>query len=274
MFTVTLPWGLRMAYLDPNPEGAPAVLLLHGLGATGASWEMQFPALIQAGMRPVAPDLRGFGQSSYPGSWTMEEVVRDLTALLDHLGLDRVHVVGISMGGAVALAFGYMHPERTRSLVLVNTFARLRPRRLRYYPYFLLRFLLVHLMGLDAQARLVAKRLFPRPEQEELRQALLAQIAQAHPRAYRAAMRALVRFDFRSRLSEIPLPALVVTGGQDTTVPPQLQEELAKGLPHARQVVFPEAGHGLIVEDPEGFNRVLVAFLKQVEGQETGPTMG
>jgi len=263
---VHLPTGVHLHYLDPNPQGQPAVLLLHGLGATGESWSFQFPALMEAGMRPLAPDLRGFGRSSFPGSWTMPEVVADLKALLDHLGLSSVHVVGISMGGAVALAFGLTHAEYTRSLVLVNTFARLRPQA-RTYPYFLLRFLLVFLLDVNLQARMVARRIFPRPEQEALRQALIAQVAQAHPRAYRLAMWRLARFNVHPRLKEVRAPTLVVTGGRDTTVLPEVQRELVEGIPGARHRVFPESGHGLTAEDPEAFNRVLLAFLQEVEAR-------
>ncbi len=264
MPTAHLSTGVHQHYLDPNPQGRPAVLLLHGLGATGESWSFQFPTLTQAGMRPVAPDMRGFGRSSYPGSWTINEVVEDLKALLDHLNLPAAHVVGISMGGTVALAFGLTYPQRTRSLVLVNTFARLRPR-LHSFPYFLLRFLLVFMLDVKLQARMVARRIFPRPEQEALRQALIAQVAQAHPQAYRLAMWRLARFDVHARLGEVRVPTLVVTGGRDTTVFPEVQRELVEGIPGARHEVFPDAGHGLTAEEPDSFNHLLVSFIQEVE---------
>lgn len=268
MPTVELPTGVRLYYQDPNPQGHPAVLLLHGLGATAESWTFQVPALIQAGMRPIAPDMRGFGRSSYPGSWTMREVVNDLAGLLDHLGVTSAHIVGISLGGAVTLAFGLMQPARTRSLVLVNTFARLRPRQARNYPYFLVRFLLVFLLDPKAQARMVAQRIFPRPEQEDLRQALIMQISHADPKAYRATMWHLARFNVYPRLGEIRVPTLVVTGGRDTTVLPEVQQELVEGIPGARHEVFPDAGHGVIAEEPEAFNRLLVAFIREVEQEQ------
>lgn len=265
MPTVELPTGVRLYYQDPNPQGGPPVLLLHGLGATADSWTFQFPALIQAGMRPIAPDMRGFGRSSYPGSWTMQEVVNDLTGLLDRLEVSSAHIVGISLGGAVTLAFGLMQPARTRSLTLVNTFARLRPRQARNYPYFLLRFLLVWLLKPEIQARMVARRIFPRPEQEDLRQALIMQVAHANPKAYRAAMWHLARFNVYPHLGKIRVPTLVVTGGRDTTVVPEVQQELVEGIPGARHEVFPESGHGVTAEEPEAFNRLLVSFIQEVE---------
>ncbi len=260
-----LPTGVRLFYQDPAPHNTSTVLLMHGLGATSESWAPQMPVLVEAGFRVLAPDLRGFGRSSYPGAWSLDAVADDLAALLDHLGIERVHGVGISMGGVVAQVLALRHRPRVRSLVLVNTFARLRRGSWRHLPYLALRFVLVWLLGPRLQARLVARRIFPRPEHEPLRRALMEQIRQAHPRAYRAAMLALARFDSTARLAELDIPVLVVTGLADTTVPPPVQEELVRLLPRARQVRLPHVGHGLTAEAPEAFNRELLAFLQACE---------
>lgn len=265
-----LPTGARLFFLDPFPQGRPGVLLLHGLGATSASWAPQLSALVAAGYRPLAPDLRGFGRSSFPGSWSLQAVAQDLDALLTHLQLSQVHVVGISMGGVVAQVFALVYPRRVRSLVLVNTFARLRARSRRHLPYLLIRFVLVWLLGPRVQAGLVARRIFPRPEQAHLRAALQEQLRQAHPRAYRSAMLALARFDATPHLSKLTMPTLVVTGQQDTTVPPEVQQVLVQGLPQVRQHLFAHAGHGLSAEIPEAFNRVLLDFLREVDAVPSG----
>ncbi len=256
---VELPTGVTLAYLDPAPQAAQPVLLLHGLGSAGESWQLQFPDLMAAGLRPLAPDVRGFGDSSYPGKWNIPDVVADLGAFLDALGLHRTHVVGISMGGVLAQAFALRYPERTERLVLINTFARLRPAGLGGWLYFLLRLVLVHTVGMEAQARTVAQRIFP--DDPEAQALLREQILRANPHAYRAAMRALGRFDSRARLGEIRAPTLVVTGLADTTVPPANQAELAQGIPQARWWRIPGAGHGLIATHSATLNPGLVAFL-------------
>jgi pimeloyl-ACP methyl ester carboxylesterase len=129
------------------------VLLLHGLGVNGSSWALQFPALAEAGFRPVAPDARGFGQSSYPGgAMTVARMAEDMSALLEALHLVPAHVVGISMGGVLALQLALTRPEMIEKLVLVNTFARLRPERPSVWAYFAFRMILAH-DGLEAQAR-------------------------------------------------------------------------------------------------------------------------
>lgn len=251
----------QIHYLDENSSSPEAVLLLHGLGANSSSWLMQTPVLHAAGFRIIAVDAPGFGQSTYSGGASIDRFSGPIAALVDRLQIQRLNVVGISMGGTLALQLALDHPRWVSRLVLANTFAHLDISSPRLLPYFLLRFILVHTLGLPTQAKSVAKRIFPYPEQELLRQGLINQVIQANSRAYRAAMRALARFDVRSRLGEIPCPTLVITGDRDTTVPLESQRQLAEGITGARQVIISQAGHGVTVEKPGAFNQVLVEFL-------------
>jgi len=252
----------KLHFLDPNPAGQPAVLLLHGLGANSASWTFQLPPLIEAGFRPIAPDAPGFSRSPYDGKgWSIATVAQAMTDLLDELHSSPAYVVGISMGGVIAQQMALDFPQLIRKLVLVSTFAILRPDSLGGWLYLLGRFAMVHTVGLPTQAKVVARRIFALAEQEELRQMLVTTITQSDPRAYRAAMRALALFDSRQRLAEIKIPTLIITGDRDTTVPPPRQKLLFEGISGARQVVIPSAGHAVSVEQPEAFNRELLAFL-------------
>src|SRR5512136_147322 len=115
-------------YLDPHPDGTPAVLLLHGLGADASSWILQLPALTGGGFRPIATDTPGFGRSPHDGhSWSIPRIAADMANLVEELRTGPVHVVGLSMGGTIAQQFTLDHPQLARSLVLVSTFAVLRP---------------------------------------------------------------------------------------------------------------------------------------------------
>ncbi|KAF0107387.1 MAG: alpha/beta hydrolase fold protein [Anaerolineaceae bacterium] len=249
-------------FLDPNPNGTPAVLLLHGLGATGASWTPNLPALTAAGFRPLAPDAPGFGDSPYDGrGWSIPRAAASLAALLDELQTGPAHVVGLSMGGVIAQQFAHDFPQLVKKLVLVSTFSALRPDDLGGWIYFLRRLVAVNLFGLRTQARVVAGRVFPGADQASLREMLIETISRADPRAYRGAMRALGLFDSRKWLAEIKIPALVVTGADDTTVSPARQRLLVDGIPGARQVVVPQAGHAVPVDRAETFNRLLLEFL-------------
>jgi 3-oxoadipate enol-lactonase len=253
-----------ISYIDLNPNGKHAILLLHGLGTNGASWQLQFNPLIEAGYRVIAPDLPGFGKSDFTGRrWTMRSVAALLKHLLDRLELSKAVVAGISMGGTIALQFGLDFPQQTERLVLVNTFATLRPDRLNGWYYLLKRFLIVVLRGAPQQASVVAERLFPGPDQAPLRQVLIDQIAQTDRKVYRSAMLGLGLFDARPRLKSLSAPTLVISGKNDSTVPLKNQNALAGDIPGAQRLIVPDAGHAVIVDQPAAFNRGLIAFLTQ-----------
>ena len=250
-------------YLDPNPGGFPAVLLLHGLGADANSWALQIPALTGAGLRPIAVDIPGFGQSPYNGKyWSISWVAARMAELLGELQTGAVHVIGLSLGGTIAQQFALDTPHLTRKLVLVSTFAVLRPDNLSGWVYFLQRFILVNTLGLAAQAKLVAQRIFPDPHSDQLRNILVDTISRADPRVYRKAMTSLGLFNSVKRLSEIKTPTLVITGADDNTVNPARQRFLVEGIPNARQVVIPHAGHAVPVDQGERFNKELLTFLE------------
>lgn len=250
--------------LDPNPKGSPAVLLLHGLGADGSSWALQFDSLVEAGFRPIAPDVPGFGESLYDGNgWSISRMSNMMADLLIEKGVIPAHIVGLSMGGIIAQQLILDHPHMVRKLILVNTFSVLRPKRLSGWLYFLQRFLLVHILGLPTQANFVAKRIFPGQDQQAKRDLLVERISRADPRAYRAAMRSLGFFNSSKRLREIAVPTLVVTSDRDTTVPMDSQKFLVDTISSARQVVIQDAGHAVTIDQPVAFNNCLLEFLSE-----------
>ncbi len=250
--------------LDPNPSGNPPVLLLHGLGADGTSWSLQLPALSQAGFRPLAPDAPGFGGSPYDGrGWNIRRVAAQIAGLLEELQTGSVHVVGLSMGGTVAQQFALDFPKITKKLVLVSTFSVLRPDDFNGWAYFIRRVLSVLTRGQVAQAQMVAWRVFPEPKAEELREMFLTIVKRADPRAYRSAMIALGLFNSTRRLREIHAPTLVITGANDSTVSPARQSLLVQGIQGARQVIIPDAGHAVSVDQGEQFNQALLSFLQE-----------
>src|SRR5690242_2487693 len=111
-------------FLDPNPTGARGVLLLHGLGVDASSWALQFAPLVEAGFRPLAPDIPGFGASRYDGrGWSLRRVAAGLAAWLDELAFGAVDVVGLSMGAAIAQQLVLDHPALVKKLLLASSFA-------------------------------------------------------------------------------------------------------------------------------------------------------
>jgi len=249
-------------YLDPNPDANQVVLLLHGLGANSSSWTLQFEALKEMGFRAIAVDVPGFGKSKYDGDgWNFKRIASHIADLINNLHTGPVHVVGLSMGGVIAQQFAFDHPKLIKKLVLVSTFAVLRPGSISEWLYFIRRAIVVHTLGLDTQAKIVSNRVFPHPDQEVLRKMVEEQISLADSRAYRAAMRNLGLFDSRRQLKKIAMPTLIVSGGDDSTVSVNHQALLAKMITGAKHVVIPGAGHAVTIDHYESFNSILLEFL-------------
>lgn len=253
----------KIHFLDPSPENSPAVIMVHGLGTESSSWIYQITALLEAGFRPIAPDMPGFGRSTYTGSrWSIREAADGVAQIADSLSLDRFHMAGISMGGTIALQTAIDHADRLRKLILINTFATLRPKRWNEWCYLIKRYFRARFKGASAQAEMTARRIFPRDDQAKLRMELINHIRNTDPVVYKTAMRELWLFDVRQHLSRIYVPSMVITGENDTTVPLENQHELADGLPFCQHVFVPNAGHGVIVDQPDVINRNLLQFLK------------
>jgi pimeloyl-ACP methyl ester carboxylesterase len=123
------------------------------------------------------------------------------------------------------------------------------------------RIILLYSSGLSAQANLVVEQLFPLEEQEIYKSILYEQIMQSDPNGYRNSIRALARFNVIKDLRDLNLPTLVISGENDTTVPLEVQKQLAEQIPGSEQIIINSAGHAVTVEQPEEFNRNMITFL-------------
>lgn len=250
-------------YYETSGAGAPLVLL-HGLGSSSADWALQMPAFA-ARYQVITVDLRGHGRS-LDGAWryTINQMAEDVAALLAQLELPAAHVVGLSLGGCTAQPLAARHPGQVRSLVLCNTFARLRPDGLRGAGRLLRRMWLFGTAPMPVVARYVAVGLFPKPEQADIRAEAVARLGRNRKRPYLAAMRAVAAFDSRALLGSIRCPTLVLAGDRDTTVPRAAVQALARGIPSARLTFIADSGHATPYDQPEEFNRRVLEFLAAV----------
>jgi pimeloyl-ACP methyl ester carboxylesterase len=249
-----------------GPPGAPPLLLLHGLGSSSADWRWQVAAFSDR-YAVITPDLRAHGRSILSGAvpghgrLSVEAMAEEVDDLLNSLGDGPVHVVGLSLGGCVALALALGAPTRVRSLTLVNAFARLRPAGWRGAGRMLERLILLTVAPMPVIAARIARNLFPQPAQADLRAAAAASLGRNDKRAYWAAVQALTRFDIRHRLGEIRCPTLLVAGERDTTVPRASLELLRRRIPHAQVRIVPDSGHATPYDQPLLFNGLLLEFL-------------
>lgn len=254
---------IDLAYSEAG--SGPPLVLLHGLGGSQRDWELQLPAF-RPHYRVIMPDLRGHGRSPRPrGPYRISLLAADVALLLMRLDARPAHVLGLSLGGAVALQLAIDYPELVRSLVLVNALPRFVTSHWRQRLLALRRFLNVYLRGMDKVADEVAARLFPLLEQAPIRAEAARRLASNDPAAYRASLWAAARFDVSYLLDLITCPVLVVAGDRDTTLPLAPKRRLAEQLPNARFQVIANSGHATPLDQPEAFNRVVLAFLREVE---------
>jgi pimeloyl-ACP methyl ester carboxylesterase len=263
----TSPVAGDLYYERHGPSGGPAVVFLHGLGSSAADWRWQVAAFAQR-YRVITLDLPAHGRTAgrgWPrrGRLSVEAMATAVTELLGRLGEAPAHVVGLSLGGCVALALAAAAPARVRSLTLVNTFARIRPAGWRGACRMLERIALLAVAPMPIIASRVAQSLFPGPAQAELRAAAVASLARNDKRAYVAAMRAVARFDARRRLAQVRCPTLVMAGAGDTTVPRAAAELLRRRIPNARLLVVPDSGHATPYDQPDLFNRLVLEFVSR-----------
>jgi len=255
--------GAALAWDESGPPlPSVPVVLLHGLGARAGDWTFQRSALAER-HHVIAVDLPGHGRSTLPrGGIVIESMADRVAALLAHLATPPAHLLGLSLGGCVALAVAARAPARVRSLTLVNTFARLRPAGPRAALRMLVRLALIAGAPMPVVAAHVARGLFPKREQRPLYEQAVASLAATSRASYVAAIRALARFDARPWLAGVRCPTLVVVGDRDATVPRSAAHVLCAGIAGARLVVVADSGHATTHDQPAALNRALLEFLQ------------
>jgi len=256
--------GGDVAY-DARGKGE-ALLLLHAFPLGLVMWDPQVSAFASS-HHVIRFDARGFGGSP-PGDGllTMERIADDGVALLDHLGVSRAVVCGLSMGGYAAFAMVRRHPDRLKALVLADTRAgadgaTARTARAAQADK-------ARKEGSAAIADAVLPRLVgetTHKQRPELLARLRETIAANPPRGIADALAGLAaRADSTPTLREIRVPTLVVCGDEDVLTPLAESEALVGGIAGSRLEVVPGAGHLSSVENPEGFNVALRKFLSDL----------
>ena len=250
-------------YFEEQGSGAPT-LLLHGLGSSGKDWELIAPRLA-AHHRIVVPDVRGHGRSDKPaGAYGVPLFARDIAAFCDRLGLSGVHIVGLSMGGMIAFELAVQRPDLVRSLVIVNSGPDMVPRTLGFRAMMGFRLLLLRLLGPAGLARVVAGKLFPKPEQAELRRTIAERLGQNDPDVYMRATRGLIGWSVLDRLHEITCPVLVLASDRDYTPVSAKQAYVAK-LKDANLEVIKDSGHASPADQPEQVSDSILRFFARVD---------
>ena len=248
-------------YYQQSGAGEPLVLV-HGLGSSSEDWEYQIPVLSQH-YHVISLDVRGHGRSDKPRQrYTIQDFAGDVLALLDHLALAKVHLLGISMGGMIGFQLGVNHPERLLSLIIVNSAPEVRARNLKDHMEIFKRRLIARVLPLNRLAQALGKLLFPHPEQHELREKIAQRWPRNDKRAYMASLNAIIGWGVTEQLQRITCPVLVISADRDYT-PVELKREYVAKLPKATLLVIEHSRHATPLDQPDVFNQAVLNFLNQ-----------
>jgi 3-oxoadipate enol-lactonase len=248
----------RIRYELEGQSGKPALMFSNSLGANYSMWDPQAREFRKT-LRVLRYDTRGHGQSSSTlGPYSIEQLAKDVIALLDALDLDRVHFCGLSMGGMIGMWLGVNAPERLRKLALCNTGAKIGT-----LDAWNTRIEVVRKNGMKSIASAVVERWFT-PAFRQKSPAIISNthkmIEEANADGYAACCAAIRDCDYREQVSAIRTPTLVISGAHDPATPPADGRFLAQQIPGGRYVEL-NAAHLSNIEDHDRFNKELAAFL-------------
>ncbi len=253
-------------FLDQGAPELPSILFLHAYPYHRAMWEPQVRQL-EGRARVLALDVRGHTPGQGPGpAYLLEHLVDDALALLDQRGVARCAVVGLSMGGYLALRLAQRAPERVRGLVLANTQAAADSNEGKLGRAEALRLLWKEGKEAFAEAQL-KRQLAPQTaaQNPELVVHLKRMILALSPEALSASMVALAtRTDLSAHLAQIAAPTTVVVGEHDVITTPAVARSLSSAIPNAELHVLEGAGHLSNLEAEARFNALLLAFLARL----------
>ena len=257
-------------YYESHGTGFPLVLA-YGIGGNTTEWEPQIPVFSRS-YRFIVWDPRGHAQSESPPNadqYTQEVFAQDLEGLLDHLGINRAYVGGLSMGGGIATRFAILHPERVAALLIFDSFSSSgleTPPENRQMREEIIR--LTETEGMSAVAEFAMKNnpnisqtaLLGNEQENRVRQMYLA----LDPVGYAHSTRMILNAVFSASLLEgIEVPTLVMAGQEDGALPAcRFIHEKIKG---SKLVVIPEAGHLSNLDQPVAFNHAVLEYLASVD---------
>ncbi len=252
----------HVSYQLSGPEEVATVCLSHSLACSGVMWEPQIPALTER-FRVLRYDTRGHGDSeATPPPYTLDGLADDVVAMLDVLGVERVHWVGLSMGGMIGQNLALRHPGRLLSLVLCDTLSVISDEA---QPIWADRIETAGREGMPPLCEPTLARWFtPAYLETELPvlKSIRAQILNTPVAGYIGCCEAIRRIDYIDRLHRISLPTRVIVGADDPATPPAEAQVIQRRIEGSSLVVIDNAAHLCNLEQPDAFNKAVLEFLE------------
>jgi pimeloyl-ACP methyl ester carboxylesterase len=249
--------GTTLSYVTIGKREQPPLLLIHGLGCDHLMWEPQLNHYYAQGLFVIAPDVRGHGLSSPVTTFRVHDCARDVVILLDHLGIERAHLAGVSMGGLIVQQVACDFPERVDRLVIADSYSEVRTPTeklggwanwltIKFFP------------DMFAQS---LKAAYQGPQKERALNYMLKAYDRMDKPQLLHARAAINRFNIRARLRQVESPALVLVGDQFGAFAIQMARKIADALPHAEFFILPDGCDPSNLVVPAQFDRAVLDFL-------------
>lgn len=242
-----------------GPPSAPVVVLSNSLGSTHAMWDAQIEDLAKHFL-VVRYDTRGHGSSPVPaGPYDIDDLADDVVALLDTLGVEKAHFVGLSLGGMTGMRLAARNPDRVDRLVVLCTGAKLDPASA-----WRDRAATVREQGSPAVAEAVVQRWFTAPylaANPDIQASCEATVGATPAEGYASCCEVIAAMDLRPDLPTISAATLAIAGADDPATPPPLLREIADGVQDGRLLVVPRSAHLASAEQPETVTPAIIAHL-------------
>ncbi|MBD2441529.1 alpha/beta fold hydrolase [Nostoc sp. FACHB-110] len=257
--------GIELFY-EIKGTGEP-LLLIAGFMCDRNYWSLLMPSLISQ-YQVIRFDNRGIGQSSAPDiPYSIPQMANDAIALLDILGIEKVHVIGHSMGGKIAQELALTQPHRIKSLILLSSTAKGNEKYINIIKTW---GDLATKLDLELYERVILPWIFtdnfyaiPGMVDQLIEWAIHYPFA-PKPHGLYHQSRAIINHDTTNRLQYIKCPTLVLVGKQDILTPVKFSEQIAQGIPNAELVIIEDGGHSFLIESPETVAQVMLKFLSKI----------
>jgi 3-oxoadipate enol-lactonase len=247
-------------FIEPEPRLAISVagsgellLFLHGIRGNRRNWDLQLPVFAQH-FQAAAWDARGYGDSDdYEGALQFVHLIADVLRVAEHFRAEKMHLVGLAMGGRIARQVALRYPERVRTLTLVNTnpgFDALSAEEIRSF-----------ITERRTQTAEMARKLLGSRARPGAYDDLQQSLAKLREHSYLKVLEASVAQDRSAPIELITAPTLVLAGTEDRVLGAALPREVARRIPGAELTLMEGAGHFPNLEQPERFNEILLSFL-------------
>lgn len=252
--------GIRIAYRFDGPEDAPVLMLSNSLMSNMSMWEPQVAALT-AHFRVLRADTRGHGQTEVtPGPYSIALLAQDAVALMDALGLEKVHFAGLSKGGMIGQYLGARHADRIASLALCDTASEMPTHAM-----WDARLATAREAGIAGLLDGTIKRWFTAPFIERAPQEIdkvRAMILTTPVEGYIGCASAVRNMSQTSLLKDISVPTTIIVGESDPACTVEQSRVLHQHIHGSSMTVLPQSSHLSNIEQPELFNQALLGFLR------------